>query len=326
MRHSVTSFRPRRLLGGGHRQTIWAALQKPPPVTWQTKTVRLTLRDGDHAVLHDDQPPDWQPGSPSLLLLHGLCGSHASSYMVRLALQFYRHGVRTFRMDMRGCGAAASLSESVTHAGRGEDALDALHWIAQQTERGPLIAIGVSLGGNQLLRAVGTLSSEDAIGDIVRSRMQRVVTIAPPIDLLRCSQHMLRPGLRPYHWYFVSQLLRRVPPKVRQSPAFAQLDLRRRPRTIFELDDRITAPLAGFQDAVDYYQQCSSTDLLRCVEVPTLVLASEDDPLIPVAIFQDAMPSSQVDIQISRKGGHAGYLCNHGNRWLDGLLIRWLLA
>lgn len=318
------SFQPHWLVRGGHRQTIWAALRPGPDVAYQATPIPLQTRDGDWLVLHDDRPRHWTPGGPTLLLLHGLCGCHAASYMVRLAGRMNAIGVRTFRLDMRGCGAAAERSHSLTHAGRSDDVIDALDEVARHTEAGPLFALGVSMGGNQLLRAVGRADAGvDPFRSVGIERLERIAAIAPPIDLTRCSQNMQRRSLRLYNWYFIRALLRRVPPGVHASEAFQQLSLRPAPRTLRELDRRITAPLGGFADVDDYYRQASSAPYLHALSRPTLILTSADDPIVPVDMFQQTPMSAVVETAITRRGGHAGFVGRGQEQWMDDRLVEW---
>ncbi len=323
---SPASFQPHWLVRGGHGQTIWAAMRAAPDVAYRATEVPLQTRDGDWLVLHDDRPPNWQPGQPAMLLLHGLCGCHAASYMVRLAARMNAVGVRTFRLDMRGCGAAAERSHSLTHAGRSDDVIDALDEVARRTEAGPLQALGVSMGGNQLLRAVGRVDSgEDSHHSVGIERLERIAAIAPPIDLMRCSENMQRWPLRLYNWYFIRALLRRVPAKVHASEGFQQVRLRPAPRTLRELDQRITAPLGGFADAEDYYTRASSAPYLNALARPTLILTSADDPIVPVDIFQQTPMSAAVETSITRHGGHAGFIGRGRQEWIDDRLVEWFL-
>ena len=86
-------FQPPWLLRNAHVQTLAGAY-----VFGRGKHRRLShassssigevlLDDGDRLVFHDDCPANWQPGHRVALLLHGLSGSHASPYMIRIANQ-----------------------------------------------------------------------------------------------------------------------------------------------------------------------------------------------------------------------------------------------
>ena len=99
-------FKSLPFLKGGHRQTLAAFLFKGKRRPYQAVQHTFDLDEGDRTILHDDCPAGWPIGGPIALLLHGLAGCHGSDYMVRVAEKLNQQGVRTFRLDHRGCGAA----------------------------------------------------------------------------------------------------------------------------------------------------------------------------------------------------------------------------
>ncbi len=69
---------------------------------YAARSHRLTLRDGDQLVVHDDLPSEWQPSDPVAVLVHGLGGDHRSGYMVRIAAKLNQQGVRGFSNGSAG--------------------------------------------------------------------------------------------------------------------------------------------------------------------------------------------------------------------------------
>lgn len=328
------TFIPHRWIRGGHLQTL-LSLRSPNAPHLAPRLHWVTLDDGDQIALHDDQPVRWRPGDPAVMLVHGLCGCRFSPYMVRLADQFTRIGIRVFRLEMRGCGVSASRTERLTHAGRSDDCLAALGRIAALTEAGEIAAVGISLGGNQLLRAAGRLGAGLDRMPAWADRWTRLVAVSPPIDLLRCSDNLQRPLLRAYNRYFIRNLLSRLPEPLQRSPELAERCLRPWPRTLRELDDRITAPLSGFRDAVDYYQQASSAALLRSITIPSLILTAANDPIVPVDCFSELglrqptesdPQSDAVRLLVTPCGGHVGFLARGPQRFYLDQVVRWWCA
>ena len=88
-------------------------------------------------------------------MIHGLAGCHQSPYMRRIAAKLNAGGIRTFRMDLRGCGAGALLARLPYHSGQSADAAAALETIAGICPGSPATLIGFSLGGNIALKLVG---------------------------------------------------------------------------------------------------------------------------------------------------------------------------
>lgn len=327
---ALPPFVPHPLIRGGHLQTVLSLRQRQfrslrPQLHW------VALDDGDSLALHDDRPTGWVPGSASVMLVHGLCGCRDSPYMVRLAHRFTQLGVRVFRLEMRGCGASRQRCGGITHAGRSDDCLAALGRIAELTEAGPLAAVGVSLGGNQLLLAAGKIGAGLTRRQQWARRWTRLVAVSPPIDLVRCSQNMQRRLLRAYSRYFIRHLMRRLPEGIRQSPELMSQCTRPWPRTLRELDDRITAPLSGFAGAGDYYARCSSAAFIDAIRVPSLILTAADDPIVPVDCFTSIAAKMAdhpaVRLLIAPGGGHVGFFARGTERfWMDAVIQQWCAA
>ncbi|WP_442507312.1 YheT family hydrolase [Novipirellula sp. SH528] len=318
------AFQQHRLLRGGHLQTL-ATVTPTGPIGLPTQKHTITLPDGDAVVLHETCPDHWPDDGLSLLLVHGLSGCHAAPYMIRLAKRFHNQGVRVFRIDMRGCGDAFGLAKQLTHAGRSDDLIAALDSIFELAPQGRLGVIAVSLGGNQILRAMGRIGAGLDPHPRWYDKLERIAAICPPIDLARCSENMQRRILRPYNYYFIRQLMSRIPPGVRERADFAARDAATRPRTLRELDDQFTAPLSGFTDALEYYEQSSAAHHVESVLVPSLLLVAEDDPVVPVDCFDESKHrwSPAIKRIVSKHGGHVGFIDRNRNCWMDDVLANW---
>jgi predicted alpha/beta-fold hydrolase len=318
------TFEPHRLYRGGHLQTILSINQRDTPEL-NSILHTVAVSDGDFIALHEDRPADWKPEQGSMLMIHGLSGCHASPYMIRLAHRFYTAGIRVYRMDMRGVGAVAHLSRNVLHSGRHDDLVAALSEIAKQTVTGPMMALGVSLGGHQLLRMVSRIGSGLDPAPPWFDRLVRIATVAPPFNLPRCSENMQRLSRRIYNLYFIRNLIAQTPPLVRERDEYQRLIAGRRPRTLVELDERMTAPLSGFDSALDYYRKCSVHDIAIQNPVETLVLVAADDPIVPVSNFTGAelqWPDTTT-LHVVPTGGHAGFIDRDRNSWMDLAIARW---
>ena len=315
------TFRPHALLRSGHAQTIAAALLPQPSLPFTSRTYEVELDDQDRLALHDDCPPTWQEGANICLLVHGLGGSHQSPYMQRIAAKLIARGVRVFRMDHRGCGAGATLAQHPGHAGRSDDVLAVLRETIKQCPGSSISLIGFSLGGNMTLKMLGE-------GNPLVNVVEKALVVAPPIDLLACATHMQRWINRPYNRSFLKLLFQQLQQRSISAEHLKPYLAMRKVKTIFDFDDQVTAPLSGFRDAVDYYTQSSSAPLLQNIDVPTSIVAAADDPLIPVSTYRDAKLSSSMQMLITERGGHVGYLSEKGadpdRRWIDWRVLDWM--
>jgi predicted alpha/beta-fold hydrolase len=85
--------------------------------------------------------------------------------------------------------------------------------------------------------------------------------------------------------------------------------------------------LAGYRDALDYYDHTAAKHVIEHVQVPALILSASNDPIVPVACFEHATRERWPDyvrLIITRCGGHVGFIGRGQQRhWMDGLLDRW---
>lgn len=317
-------FQPHPFYRGGHLQTIMSIGNHDASVLQPIPHI-IPVSDGDSIVLHEDRPNGWKPQNGSMLLVHGLSGCHQSPYMIRLGNRFFDAGIRVYRMDMRGVGAAEHLSRNVLHSGRSDDVIAALTKIASQTEFGPIMAMGVSLGGHQLLRGVSRIGAGLDTAPEWFDRLVKLAVVAPPFNLPRCSENMQRLSRRIYNHYFIRNLMAQAPKLVRERVEYKQLTAGRRPRTLFELDDRMTAPLSGFAGANDYYEKASVHEIAIHNPVNTLILVAGDDPIVPVTNFTapDVRLPDPTTLHITPTGGHAGFIDRNRNSWMDLAIAQW---
>lgn len=319
---TLPPFRPAPLLRNPHVQTILAAYYPVRGFPYTAVQHPLELADGDRVVLHDDRPPDWQPGERVALLLHGLGGCHGSPYMIRIAGKLAQRGVRVFRMDLRGCGAALWLARRPGHAGRSDDVRAALHYLAGVCPGSPVSLVGFSMSGNIVLKLMGE------IGDAPPGGLDNCLAVSPPVDLRRCCMN-IRSGLnRMYDRNFLRMLEERVRQLRRRMPReFAP----RGPmpmRSLYDFDDQFTAPLSGFGNADEYYARSSALRLLADIRLPTRILSAADDPLIPAIMLREAHRSPMVDLHLTDHGGHLGFFAATGadpdRHWLDWRVVDWV--
>jgi uncharacterized protein len=318
------AFRAHPLVRGGHLQTILGCYFFHQHVPYAATRHLVKLADGDQIAVHDDRPLKWQPNDPVALLVHGLGGSHQSGYMQRCASKLNAHGVRVFRMDLRGCGAGMGLAKQLCHAGRSEDVAAVLDDINQRCVFSPATVIGFSMGANMVLKLAGEWQHqppENVVG---------VMAVAPPVDLGVCCTNVQNALRGVYDRTFVNGLRRYIIQRQRSNPEIPTPPLPSNVRRIREFDAHVTAPLSGFRDAEDYYTRASSGPFLTKIRIPTLIVAAQDDPIVPVAIVQQAKISDAVKMVIADGGGHLGYIAAKGNdpdcRWLDWRVVEWVLS
>ena len=312
------------LLRGPHAQTIAAVYLPGTSYPYRARQHAIEFQDGDRVVLHDDRPAGWKSGNPIILLLHGLGGCFASRYMARAAGKLNAVGLRTFRMDQRGCGTSLKTSRFPFHAGRSEDVATVIQHLSQLCPESPCVLIGFSIGGNVALKLLGEIGAGPC-GQLVGG-----ISICPPIDLAATVNAVESPRNRVYRWFIVQALLRQHALR-RQHVANAKtVRFARRPRGLREFDEVLTAPLCGFSDARSYYRACSARPLLMHIRRPTIILTAKDDPVIPFAQFDGSDFSPSIRFYATDHGGHLGFLARrqraHDRRWMEWRIVDWVQA
>ncbi len=275
-------------------------------------------------MLHDDQPEGWQPTSPTAILLHGLTGSHQSAYMVQAAGRLNEAGVRTFRMDMRACGAGEGLARMPYHAGISQDLFVALKRVADICPASPISLVGFSVGGNTALKLAGEAA------DRLPPQLSRLVTICPPIDLGVCVDGFSQGAGRYYDSYIANshyKHLLRSASLVEQAPHVVNGF---RPRGQRDFDSWYTAAMWGFDSVEEFYAETSSCRVISNIRIPTLLIASRDDPLVPVELFENLEAPASIRLHLTEHGGHLGFIGCRGidpdRRWLDWRIVDYLTA
>jgi predicted alpha/beta-fold hydrolase len=294
-------FAPPRWARGGHVQTLlgfWARRH----LGWAlpTEDVLADAGDGVQLLLR----ATWQPGDrakrPAVVLVHGLGGWDMAAYGLATGMLFHQAGWHVVRMNMRGAGDSARVYAGLYNAGLDLDLIAALDSVAAHTPR--VAVIGFSLGANLALLAVGRS------GHLLPRQVARVVAVSPPLDLAACVANLEKPKNRIYQEYFMRNL--RIAYRYRQTlrPDLYAPGAERGPRTIREWDETITAPHGGYGSGAEYYARSSAGPHLVSVTVPTLLIAAEDDPLIPGPSVSKWPLSPSVAREMLPTGGHVGFV------------------
>ena len=302
-------FRPAWWLPGPHLQTIWPVLfRRREKLRLQRE--RMELPDGDFLDL------DWigraRSDTPVVLILHGLEGSSDSHYARGLLASFERRGWLAAVVHFRGRSGTPNRLARSYHSG---ETGDLAHVVAEVTERHPArprFAVGVSLGGNVLLKWLGESGAN--------APLDGAVAVSVPFDLARCADRLERGCSRLYRRVLVRDLHRSMRRKFESWPA-SPIDLDRLSEwsTFREFDEHVTAPLHGFCGADDYYRRSSSGPYVARIRIPTLIVQAMNDPFMPPSILPPLSPA--VQLEAPAHGGHAGFVSGavpgRPRYWLD---------
>jgi len=301
----LPAYRAPLWLPGGHLQTIGSALigrQRSSPLP-DYQRERWTTPDRDFIDV------DWlrEPIAPAdlrplLVLFHGLEGSSHSHYARSFAAYAEQRGWDYAVPHFRGCSGEINLAPRAYHSGDYSE----IDWILRRMRQqhiGPIIAVGISLGGNALLRW-----GQEA-GLTASSLVDCIAAICAPIDLAAGGWALGR-GLNRH--IYTPMFLRSMKPKamrkLKQHPGLFDGEELQAARTLYEFDNVFTAPLHGFKDTDDYWARASAKPHLHLLRIPTLILHARNDPFVPAR----SLPTKQqagpyVSLWQPSDGGHVGF-------------------
>lgn len=299
-------------LPGGHLQTIYPALFLRRAFT-ALRRERWELPDGDFVDI------DWTAGdaaAPLVVLFHGLEGSARGHYAGSLLRRVVALGWRGAVVHFRGCSGEPNRLARAYHSGDSEE-IDAL-LRRFHTCAGSLYAVGVSLGGNALLKWLGERGAQ--AGGLVKA----AAAVSTPFDLAAAGT-ALDSGFNKYVYtrHFLRTLKRKARVKLERFPGLGNADALTRVTTLHAFDDLYTAPVHGYADADDYWRRASSKPWLATIAVPTLLINARNDPFMPAAALPSpAELSPHVTAAFSATGGHAGFVSGAFPGHLDWLPSR----
>ncbi|MEW8028035.1 MAG: hydrolase [Candidatus Thiodiazotropha sp.] len=289
----ISEFKPAWWLTSPHLQTIWPSLFRHRPLL-QFRWERIELYDGDFIDLawHESE-------GPLVMLIHGLEGSLESHYATTLISALSKAGFRCLFMHLRGCSGVPNRLQRSYHSGATEDLVEIIEFLHKRGDV-PQAIIGISLGGNLLLKYLGESGRNSAL--------KAAVAVSVPFNLESAVTRLEHGFSQVYNHHLLWKLLKSYTQKCR-SRSFSVVEDINSIRTIYEFDDRITALQNGFVDAADYYHRCSCAQFLKHITTPTLILHARDDPFMQpkdVPSLQDLGPG--VSLELSDRGGHVGFV------------------
>jgi predicted alpha/beta-fold hydrolase len=294
---SSVPYRAPWWLPGGHLQTLYGPLFGGSRVDW--KRERWDTLDGDFIDVARLPGP---AGAPLVALFHGLEGGSSSFYAGALARELGRRAWRGVVPHFRGCSGEPNRLPRAYHMGDADEIGWILRRLRGESSGAALFAVGVSLGGNALLKWLG----EDARAKDV---LAAAAAVSAPVDVMAAGDALGRGFNLVYTRAFLSTMKEKGEQKIARFPGLFDGEAMHRARTLREFDDVVTAPLHGFRDTDDYWTRASAKRVLGRIGVPTLLLNARNDPFMPEAALprrDEVSPS--VRLEFPDEGGHASFV------------------
>jgi uncharacterized protein len=291
----MTAYRTPSLLFNNHLQTIYPSLLR--------KISAPYLRERIPTPDHDFLDIDWlkQESKQLVIISHGLEGNTKRPYVTGMANHFFSNGFDVLAWNYRGCSEEMNHQLRFYHSGATDD-LDTIVKHAMLKGYDHINLLGFSLGGNLTLKYAGEQSEK------INSKIKKVVAFSVPLNLHSSCIALSKPSNWIYAQRFLKSLKKKIIDKAKQK---TEIDISplSKIKTLIDFDDHYTAPLHGFENAIDYYKKCSSLYFLNNIKIPTLVVNAANDPFLN----QDCFPIKQlkdhehVRLEIPNQGGHCGF-------------------
>ena len=293
------SYRPPFWLRNPHLHTVLASFRKVRHLKHSPVEEVLPTPDGDELYI------DWyRSGAKRLLIIsHGLEGNSRRPYVLGMTAAALSAGWDVLAWNYRSCAGVPNKKLQNYHSGSTQD-LDLL--VREAVSRGydQIALCGFSIGGNKTLLYVSREKH------LVPKEVTAALAFSVPCDLVNSSKVLAKKRNRIYMNNFLSTLEEKLQQKQQLYPEKISLEGFKRIKTFAQFDERYTAPLNGFDSALDYWLKSSSLPHLESIEIPTALITSLDDPFLSSSCYpvEVAKRNANFHLKLTRYGGHVGYM------------------
>jgi predicted alpha/beta-fold hydrolase len=293
------------LFRNAHVQTVYPSLfRRVAGVEYSRR--RITTPDDDFIDVDIASV-----GAPKAgIILHGLEGNSGRSYVLGMARVLTRNGWDAIAVNFRGCSGESNKLPRFYHSGDTEDLSTVLTNVEETDAYEKLALIGFSLGGNLILKYLGER------GASIHASVQRSAVFSVPCDLCAGARKIGSPGNRPYMKRFLRMLREKIRAKMAIMPGRINDNGYESIKDFEDFDNHYTAPLHGFKDAEDYWNQSSCKQYIPEISVPTLLVNAQDDPFLTPECYpwEEAARNQNFFFEITRHGGHVGFVSFNASR------------
>ncbi|PCK31591.1 hydrolase [Pseudoalteromonas piscicida] len=313
-------FKPAWWMRNRHAQTILPRFFRPRldvPVSYET------IETPDDDFLELAWAKNGNRSAPLVVVLHGLEGNINSFYAKGLLKSLVQNGFDAVLMHFRNCSREVNRQARAYHSGETSDLGFFIETLKARFPTRPLFAVGFSLGGNVLAKYLGETKT--------KSGLKAGVVVSAPYHLSSSCQVIRKSCFKLYQKYLLDRMKKSFSRKLNTIQSQIKVDKQAlfAINDLWQFDDKITAPLHGFQGAEDYYAQASAQPYLKHITTPTLLIHAEDDPMLAAqAIPTPAQISAPVTLAVSQRGGHVGFITGNNplkpQFWLESAIPQYL--
>lgn len=312
-----STYSPPPFFNNGHIQTIIPSLLR-------IVTDVNYKRERIHTPDHDFLDLDWSKlGSKNLaIVIHGLESNSEANYMKAMIKALNRRNWDAVAINLRGCSGEPNKLFRSYHCGETEDIQTVFSHITQNNSYNKIALVGFSLGGNIILKYVGEQ------GKKISPLIHKAAAVSVPCDLESSAWHLAKNSRWLYMKRFIFVMQKKFRLKHRMFPEKLDQKYLHSLKTFKDIDEWYTAPAHGFTCAEEYWSKASSINFVSNINIPTLLINAQDDPLLSQESFpwEEAKKSQYFIFEAPRSGGHVGFITfnKNGEYWHESRISDFL--
>jgi predicted alpha/beta-fold hydrolase len=294
-----STYRIKGLHSSMHYSTIYNNTVRKVAVSYD-KRERLELKDGDFLDL------DWKLSQTKtnkvIITLHGLEGSTSSKYMLGMAKYGAEKGFDVVGMNFRGCSGEENRLYRAYHAGATEDLQAVVDCVLSKNKYQEVYIKGYSLGGNLVMLYMGSEIEKP-------KEIKKAMAVSSPNFLKEaCAQQKIYSNTL-YAKNFLVTMKKKLKQKQQKFPKILTVDDCKKVKTLTDFDNVYTSKAHGFIDANDYYEKCSSSQVLQKIKIPTLLINAQNDSFLSAKCYpkEAAKENRNFFLETPKHGGHLGF-------------------
>lgn len=298
---SPTPFKTPLLQFNGHLQSIYPSIIRKVPFDYARRE-RLELPDGDFVDL------DWSVEKKSadklVIITHGLEGDSTRHYVTGMAKIFAASGYDALGWNCRSCSGEMNRLVRFYHHGDANDLRRVIQYAIDHYGYQEIVLVGFSMGGSLTFRAIAEYP------EWVPAQVKKAIGFSVPCSLKGSVDALSTKGNKIYLKRFLRKLGEKI--KLKETLFPGQIDASNydQIKTFIEFDNRYTAPLHGYRDALDFYEKASVGPLLHQIKVPSLIVQAKNDPFLlpncmPIAVAEQ---NPYLFLEMTNQGGHCGFM------------------
>lgn len=270
---------------------------------------------GDGVRLLGHYSPQATASKGLVILFHGWEGSSRSNYIVGAGGMLFDRGFDVFRLNFRDHGDSHHINTGIFHSCRLDEVVHAVKDIQQRLGARNWALSGYSLGGNFALR-VGLAAPSAGLS------LRQVVAVCPVVSPANTMKSM-EDGPRAYESYFIRKWARSIKLKQRLFPDDYEYEEWHELGSLRERTGFMATRYYEFESLEQYFDGYSiADDRLAALQIPTTILMSEDDMVVPVSDFLDLPDNESIELLVSQFGGHCAFLKNWKmESWADDVIV-----